>query len=238
MVDLKRSQFRTIEDAMAYSQGFSYVLDFSDLTISKFVEDEFDIDFDDSRYAANGSSKRDRLTIFIATEDEYTVAKILRALWDRREGLIYKSVGLIPLGSARVPVRCAAGQSGRSGNVVRAGGSSGGRASRCPSACGSSRRHGGRTSGGAGTVDRAGEKPCIAPRLRGNVLPAAGRERMAGSHSSAVSSSLVELRMMRNAARSSRPDGGSPAGRIRSVLLGKRTGTPASGGGTPRPVPQ
>ncbi|GIK82740.1 MAG: hypothetical protein BroJett024_38450 [Alphaproteobacteria bacterium] len=93
MVGLKRSQVRTIEEAMAYPQGFGYVLDFSDRTISEFFEDEFDIDFDDPKYAANGSSKRNRLTTFIATEDAYTVAKVLRALWDRREGLIRKSGG-------------------------------------------------------------------------------------------------------------------------------------------------
>jgi len=71
------------------------VLDFSDRTISEFFEDEFGIDFDDPKFAANGSSKRNRLTTFIATEDAYTVAKILRALWDRREGLIRRSGGNI-----------------------------------------------------------------------------------------------------------------------------------------------
>ena len=33
MVDLKRSQIRTIEEAMAYPNGFGYVLDFSDRTM-------------------------------------------------------------------------------------------------------------------------------------------------------------------------------------------------------------
>ena len=93
MVKLKRSQIRAVEEAVAYPQGFGYVLDFSDRTISEFFEDEFGIDFDDPKYAENGSSKRNRLTIFIAIEDAYTVAKILRALWDRREGLIRKSGG-------------------------------------------------------------------------------------------------------------------------------------------------
>lgn len=93
MVDLKRSQIRAIEEAVAYPQGFGYVLDFSDRTISEFFEDEFGIDFDDPKYAANGSSKRNRLMTFIATEDAYTVAKILRAVWDRREGLIRRDGG-------------------------------------------------------------------------------------------------------------------------------------------------
>lgn len=69
------------------------MLDFSDRTISEFFEDEFGIDFDNPKYAANGTLKGNRLTTFIATEDAYTVAKILRALWDRREGLIRKSGG-------------------------------------------------------------------------------------------------------------------------------------------------
>jgi hypothetical protein len=59
MVQLKRSQVRTIEEAMAYPKGFGYVLDFSDRTISEFFEDEFGIDFDDpnpdySRWAVKG----------------------------------------------------------------------------------------------------------------------------------------------------------------------------------------
>lgn len=91
MVDLKRSQIRVIEEVMSFPQGLGYVLDFSDRTISEFFEDEFDIDFDDPKYAANGSSKRNRLTTFIKTEDAYVVAKVLRALWDRREGLIRRS---------------------------------------------------------------------------------------------------------------------------------------------------
>lgn len=90
MVDLKRSQIRAIEEAVAFPQGFGYVLDFSDRTISEFFEDEFGIDFDDPKYAANGGSKRNRLMTFVATQDAYTVAKILRALWDRREGLVSK----------------------------------------------------------------------------------------------------------------------------------------------------
>lgn len=93
MVQFKRSQIRAIEEAVAYPQGFGYVLDFSDRTISEFFEDEFAIDFDDPKYAANGTSKRNRLTTFITLEDAYTVAKVLRAFWDRREGLIRRMGG-------------------------------------------------------------------------------------------------------------------------------------------------
>jgi ABC-type multidrug transport system fused ATPase/permease subunit len=88
MVHLKRSQVRFIEETMALPNGFGYVLDFSDRTISEFFEDEFAIDFDDAKYSVNGTSKRNRLTTLISLEDSYTVAKVLRALWERREGLL------------------------------------------------------------------------------------------------------------------------------------------------------
>lgn len=88
MVHLKRSQVRFIEETMAFPNGFGYVLDFSDRTISEFFEDEFAIDFDDAKYSGNGTSKRNRLTTLISLEDSYTVAKVLRALWERREGLL------------------------------------------------------------------------------------------------------------------------------------------------------
>lgn len=78
---------------MAYPQGFGYVLDFSDRTISEFFEDEFKIDFDNKKYLANGSSKRNRLTTLIEIEDASTVAKVLRALWERREGLMSRAGG-------------------------------------------------------------------------------------------------------------------------------------------------
>lgn len=73
---------------MAYPNGRGYVLDFSDRTIAEYFEDEFNIDFEDQRYFKNGPSKRLRLTAFIELEAAHTVAKVLRALWDRREGLL------------------------------------------------------------------------------------------------------------------------------------------------------
>lgn len=91
MVTLKRSEIRAIEDAVAFPNGRGYVLNFSDRTIAEFFEDEFGIDFDDLKYQANGSSKRSRLMTFISVEDAYSVAKVLRALWDRREGLIRRN---------------------------------------------------------------------------------------------------------------------------------------------------
>jgi len=87
LVQLKKSDFSFIENAMAFPQGFGYVLDFSDRTIAEFFEDEFEIDFSDQKYYVKGTSKRLRLLAFIEIEDSYTVAKVLRALWDRRKDL-------------------------------------------------------------------------------------------------------------------------------------------------------
>lgn len=89
MVQLKRSHIRTIEETVAFPQGFGYVLDFSDRTIAEFFEDEFGIDFEDKKYYANGTSKRNRLITFIKLEDAYTVAKVLRAIWERWEVLMF-----------------------------------------------------------------------------------------------------------------------------------------------------
>jgi len=95
LVQLKRSQIRSIEEAMADPQGFGYVIDFSDRTITEFFEDEFGIDFDDQKYSEKGTSKRNRLTTLVELEDAYTVAKVLRALWDRREGVLRKAGGVV-----------------------------------------------------------------------------------------------------------------------------------------------
>lgn len=74
---------------MAFPNGRGYVLDLSDRTIAEFFEDEFGIDFDDPAIAGEGS-KRIRLVTLLKNSDAYTVTKILRALWDRREGLVMR----------------------------------------------------------------------------------------------------------------------------------------------------
>jgi len=91
MVDLTRTQIRAIEDAMAYPRGFGYVLDFSDRTMEEFFADEFNIEIYAEEYQANGSSKRNCLTTFLTLADTYTALRVLRALWDRREGLLEAS---------------------------------------------------------------------------------------------------------------------------------------------------
>lgn len=88
MVDLKRSQIRAIEEAMAYPNGFGYVLDFSDRTMDEFFEDEFGIEIYAKENRVHGSSKRNCLTTFLGRTDQNTALKVLRTLWERREGLL------------------------------------------------------------------------------------------------------------------------------------------------------
>jgi len=44
MADLKRSEIRAIESAIAFPRGFGYVLDFSDRTFEKYFQDEFRVE--------------------------------------------------------------------------------------------------------------------------------------------------------------------------------------------------
>lgn len=88
MADLKRLQIRAIEEAMAYPRGYGYVLDFSDRTMQEFFEDEFGIDIYSEENKANGNSKRNCLSTFLLRTDQWTALRVLRALWERREGLL------------------------------------------------------------------------------------------------------------------------------------------------------
>lgn len=73
---------------MAYPRGYGYVLDFSDRTIQEFFEDEFGVDIFAPENKTNGGSKRNCLTTFLLRADQQMVLRVLRALWERREGLL------------------------------------------------------------------------------------------------------------------------------------------------------
>lgn len=73
---------------MAYPRGYGYVLDFSDRTMHEFFEDEFGVDIYSQENKANGTSKRSCLSTFLRLTDQKTALRVLRALWDRREGLL------------------------------------------------------------------------------------------------------------------------------------------------------
>ncbi|MBP2315547.1 hypothetical protein [Azospirillum soli] len=83
MVALKKPEFRTIADAFNMHGG--YVLKFSNGTFAEFFEDEFGIEIYDTKYAYNGGSKAKHLNAFVETEDEHTVCRVLRRLWDHSE---------------------------------------------------------------------------------------------------------------------------------------------------------
>lgn len=83
MVALKHSEMRILDDALAMGGG--YVLDFSDRTFAEFFDDEFGITIYQPKYAFNGSSKAKHMRAFVTSEDEYTVARVLRRFWEHRE---------------------------------------------------------------------------------------------------------------------------------------------------------
>ncbi|MDQ7251061.1 abortive infection family protein [Dongia sedimenti] len=85
MVSLKHSEMRVFDDAFDMNSG--YVLDFTDRTMREFFDDEFGIDIYQEKYRFNGSSKAKHLRALIKVEDEYTVARVARALWQYRESL-------------------------------------------------------------------------------------------------------------------------------------------------------
>jgi hypothetical protein len=85
MVKLTHAEMRVLDEAL--DMGSGYVLDFSDRTLSEFFDDEFGIAIYQDRYAFNGTSKAKHMRAFVAVEDEYTVARVLRSLWAYRESL-------------------------------------------------------------------------------------------------------------------------------------------------------
>ncbi len=85
MVALKPSDMRIFDDAFDMHNG--YVLNFSDRTMAEFFDGEFGIDIYQEKYRFNGTSKAKHLRALIQIEDEYTVAKVARVLWQYRESL-------------------------------------------------------------------------------------------------------------------------------------------------------
>ena len=92
MVDLKRSEITAIENAVAFPRGFGYVLDFSDRTMEEFFEDEFGVPIFDEEFRGNGSSKRNCLKAFLSMAPSTLALKVLRTLWERREGMLANSL--------------------------------------------------------------------------------------------------------------------------------------------------
>src|SRR5690606_41999956 len=98
MVKLRRSEARTIDEALDMTSG--YVLDFSDRTMAEFFEDHFGIEIYDDKYGFNGTSKAKHLRAFIQVEEAPVVSYVLRALWDHRMRLP-KYVEVAPVEAAK-----------------------------------------------------------------------------------------------------------------------------------------
>lgn len=90
MSNIKASEMRIIDRVLGMEAG--YVLDFSDRTIAEFFLDELNIDFNDPRFAVNGTSKAKRLRTFLQTVDKATAARTLRELLKWRS-TSYKASG-------------------------------------------------------------------------------------------------------------------------------------------------
>src|ERR1700693_590045 len=87
MVKLKHSEMGLINEAL-YMKG-GYVLTLSDKTRGRFFDDEFGIAIYQERYAFNGTSKAKYVRAFIEVEDEFTVCRVLRRIWEHRASLLH-----------------------------------------------------------------------------------------------------------------------------------------------------
>jgi len=92
MSNIKASDMRAVDRVFEMEAG--YVLDFSDRTIADFFLDEINIDFRDSRFEANGTSKAKRLRTLLQLVDRGTAARVLRELLKYRSAL-YSTSGRI-----------------------------------------------------------------------------------------------------------------------------------------------
>jgi len=85
MVKIRSGEMQLIENVL--DMGSGNVLDFSDATFGRFFDNDLGIDIDDDRYRDIGTSKGKRFRSFLKQENEATVARALRALWDYRSNM-------------------------------------------------------------------------------------------------------------------------------------------------------
>jgi len=83
MTNLRPIEMDFLDDLFVMHEGF--VLKFTDRTFSEFFEHELQINIDDPKFFARGSSKAKRLRYFLQTADTATVVKALQILWEYRE---------------------------------------------------------------------------------------------------------------------------------------------------------
>ena len=84
MANLRSRDMMTVGDLFIKD---GYVLNFSNATYATFFAEELNVNIDDPKYSAEGSSKGKRLRYFLRTVDDALVVKTLKALWDYRDML-------------------------------------------------------------------------------------------------------------------------------------------------------
>ena len=82
MPKIKTLDVKFLDEVFGMQSG--YVLDFSDRTMGSFFREELNIDVDDERYAANGTSKAKRVRCLLQLVDAATAVRVLEALWGYR----------------------------------------------------------------------------------------------------------------------------------------------------------
>lgn len=100
MADLKRSEIQAIRNALAFPRGPGYVLGFSDRTFDEYFQDEFGVNIYSTQFDSNGTSKCNRLLSYLQQSDNSSSLRVLRSLWDLREGLLSEHEGQLDLKSA------------------------------------------------------------------------------------------------------------------------------------------
>jgi hypothetical protein len=84
MAKLRSLDMMTVDDLFIKD---GYVLKFSDTTYAMFFAEELNVNINEQKYYAEGSSKGKRLRYFLRTESDAMAIKTLKALWDHREML-------------------------------------------------------------------------------------------------------------------------------------------------------
>lgn len=83
MATIRPIDMRLIEDAFGMASG--YVLDFTNRSFERFFRAELNVDIYHDRYAIRGTSKANRLRVFLEAAPDPMAGKALRALWEYRE---------------------------------------------------------------------------------------------------------------------------------------------------------
>lgn len=79
---LPRKAERAINDAFEMHDG--WLLNFSDATMERWFDEEFNLDLNQIKYHRIGASKAKRFREFVLVENPHQVARVLRSLWQYR----------------------------------------------------------------------------------------------------------------------------------------------------------